>query len=155
MKTCGIDPGTRSWDLVVMEDGVVSDSLILPTIEIKKDDLRLQIERELRGKLIYLREGFLNTAKDRRSLYEMLSKSVPTFISIFSALLYLKDEPLPQSRAKVFERTAELFGLQNSIFTELINIKNGQWHGSKVQLHDLTMAYIKQISKLIDLVDQM
>ncbi|MFQ6116607.1 MAG: hypothetical protein ACE5NG_21335, partial [bacterium] len=79
---------------------------VLRDLEIRREHLRLQIERELRGKLIYLREGFLSTGNDRERLKEMLSASVPAFTSIFAALLYLKEERAPDSKAQVFARTA-------------------------------------------------
>ncbi|MFQ5603121.1 MAG: hypothetical protein ACE5HS_07620 [bacterium] len=133
---------------------VVFGDDLLSGVVIKKSDLRLQIERELRGKLIYLREGFLSTGQDRRALYEMLAATVPSFVSIFSALLYLKDEAVPDSRIKAFERTGELFGLQNAVFTHLLNIKRGEWRGSKTQLHEITMSFINQIKKLVEQVDK-
>lgn len=128
---------------------------VLKDLEISKQDLRLQIERELRGKLIYLRQGFLSSGHERELLKEMLAASVPAFASIFEALLHLKDEQVPNSKVQVFARTVELYGLQNSIFTQLINIKNGQWKGSKVQLQDLTKSYIGQIKNLVEIVDKM
>ncbi|MFQ5865247.1 MAG: hypothetical protein ACE5IW_08485 [bacterium] len=128
---------------------------VLKDLEIDKEDLRLQIERELRGKLIYLREGFLSTGQDRERLKEMLSASVPAITSMFEALLYLKEEPVPHSKVQVFARTAELYGLPNSIFVQLINIKKGEWKGSKIQLQDMTKAYISEIKKLVEIVDKM
>lgn len=128
---------------------------VLKDLEINKNDLRLQVERELRGKLIYLREGFLSTGHDRDLLKEMLSSSVPAFTSIFEGLLYLKDEKAPGSKVQVFERIAEIFELENTVFTQLLNIKNSQWKGSKIQLQEITMEYIGQIKKLVEIVDKM
>ncbi|NIR47422.1 hypothetical protein GWO43_02990 [candidate division KSB1 bacterium] len=128
---------------------------VLESLEISKNDLRLQIERELRGKLLHLREGFLSTGQDRDSLREMLSASVAAFASIFEALLYLKEDKVPASKAEVFKHTAEKFGLEMVPFSQLLNIKRGEWRGSKVQLRDLTKMYIRQVRKLVELVDKM
>lgn len=128
---------------------------VLEGLEISKKDLRLQIERELRGKLLYLREGFLRTGHDRETLREMLSSSVTAFASIFEALLYLKEDSTPDSKAQVFERTAQQFSLENSVFTQLLNIRSGEWQGSRIQLLDITKAYISQIKNLVEIVDKM
>jgi len=128
---------------------------VLESIEIKKNDLRRQAERELRSKLIYLREGFLNTGNDREQLRGMLSASVPTMTAVFEGLLELKGKDIPKSKAKVFEKTAQTFGLDHILFGNLVKIKDGTWHGSRVQLQDLTRAYINQIRRLVLAVDKM
>ncbi len=128
---------------------------VLTDLQIDKNHLRLQIERELRGKLLALRQGFLNTGNDRDSLRTMLAGTVSTFTAIFDALLFLKGEQLPNLKLQIFEQTARTFGLENSAFIQLLNIKNGQWHGSRVQLHEIALSCIKQIKKLIDIVDKM
>ena len=128
---------------------------ILNGLVIKESHLRHQIERELRGKLIHLREGFLIAGHDRDRLLEMLAASVPSFILVFAALLFLKKEMLPHSKESVFQRTSEIFGLQNCVFRNLVSIKKIEWHGSKVQLHEVTKAYIKQVDKLVEIVDKM
>lgn len=138
----------NAYKLVYGED-------VLKDIEIKNDDLRHQVERELRGKLLHLREGFLSTGNERDDLRAMLAASVSTFVSIFEGLLHLKGEKIPSTKAQIFEKTAELLGLQKNVLVQLINIKNGQWHGSKVQLQDIAKTFIGEIKKLVEIVDKM
>lgn len=128
---------------------------ILERLAIDKDDLRRQVERELRSKLIYLREGFLSTGHDREQLRQMLSASVPTMTAVFEGLLELKGQEIPKSKARVLEDTAQTFGLDTAVFGNLAKIKNGTWHGSRVQLQELTRAYITQIRRLVVAVDKM
>ncbi len=138
----------NAYKLVYGED-------VLKDLEIKNDDLRHQVEREIRGKLLHLREGFLSTGNERDQLRAMLAASVSTFVSIFKALLHLKGEKIPATKAQILEKIAEGFGLQKNVLVQLINIKNGQWHGSKVQLQDVTKAFIGEIKKLVEIVDKM
>lgn len=128
---------------------------VLENLEIDKNDLRHQVERELRSKLIYLREGFLSTGNDREQLRSMLTASVPTMAAVFEGLLELKGKEIPNSKAKIFEQTAQLFGLDMAVFANLARIKGGSWHGSRVQLQDLTRAYIGQVRQLVQLVDKL
>ncbi len=44
--------------------------------------------------------------------------------------------------------------LQKNVLVQLINIKAGQWHGSKVQLQDITKSFIGEIKKLVEIVDK-
>jgi predicted nucleotidyltransferase len=128
---------------------------LLADITINRDDLRHQIERELRGKLLHLREGFLATGNDRELLHDMLASSVSTFVSIFKALLYLKGEKTEGSRTVIFQKTSQVYELQDGSFQHVLNMKNGQWRGSKIQLHDITKSYIAQIKRLVEIVDKM
>lgn len=137
----------NAYKLVYGED-------ILKDLQINKQDLRRQLERELRGKLLHLRAGFLGTGYHRDRLRDMLAATVPTFNSIFAGLLYLKDKPLPATKAEMFGKTAEVFNLDKAVFATLVSIKNGKWHGSTVQLHDITNAYIRQVKKLVEVVDK-
>src|SRR3972149_4431743 len=107
---------------------------VLAELNIDKRHLRHQIERELRGKLIYLITGFMNNGNNREQLQQMLATSVSTFISIFEALLYFQGQVLPATKAKVFESAAASFKLDKTVFSQLLNIKRNEWRGSKVQL---------------------
>ncbi len=128
---------------------------VLNDLQIDKNHLRLQIERELRGKLLALRQGFLSTGNDRDSLRAMLAGTVSTFAAIFEALLFLKGEEPPNLKAQIFEKTAQTFELDHSVFIQMMNVKNDQWHGSRVQLQEIAADYIKQIKRLIEIVDKM
>ncbi|MFQ5650309.1 MAG: hypothetical protein ACE5IY_10245 [bacterium] len=128
---------------------------VLAGIQIDKNDLRRQIERELRGKLIHLRSGFLSTGNDRTELQNMLAASVTAFIAIFEGLLYLKEQAIPDSKPKSFQETAQLFGLDSLVFTQVMNIKRGEWRGSKIQVQGIAVSYIHEIKKLVEVVDKM
>ena len=74
----------------------------LSSVKINDKDLRLQCEREIRGKLLYLRESYLNSLGDARMIKQLIQLSLPAFTSIFSALLHLKKIELPTSKAEIF-----------------------------------------------------
>jgi predicted nucleotidyltransferase len=128
---------------------------LLESLEISNVDLRRQIERELRGKLIYLRQGFLGTAADRETLREMVASSVPAFAAIFAALLFMKGQEVPQSRTEIVQHVSEYFELNRSVLQNILNVRHGSWRGSTVQLQELAQNYIAEIRKLVDLVDKM
>ncbi|MDZ7358877.1 MAG: nucleotidyltransferase domain-containing protein [candidate division KSB1 bacterium] len=126
---------------------------ILASIEINLEHLRLQCERELRGKLLYLREGFLNSNGRPTLIKQLISQSLPAFASIFTGLLYLKNIDVPSSRRDLFSRVVENFDLDAKLFEHLIE-QNYRKFG-RFELCDLMDAYIIQIAKLINVVDQL
>jgi predicted nucleotidyltransferase len=134
---------------------VVYGEDIFEKIEIKPEHLRLQCEREMRGKLLHLREGYLNTNGKPAQLIRLISRSLSAFSSIFSALLSLKNEEVPGSKRDIFKKTAEVFMLDHSIFEKVLELKNAKSKLKKEQLYGLMEQYIEQIEKLTDITDQL
>lgn len=134
---------------------VVYGEAILEKIEIKPEHLRLQCEREMRGKLIHLREGYLNTNGKPAQLIRLISRSLPAFSSIFSALLSLKNEEAPGSKRDIFKQTAKVFMLDHSVFEKVLELKNAKSKLKKEQLYSLMEQYIEQIEKLTEITDQL
>jgi len=138
----------QSYQVVYGED-------VLAKIEIHPEHLRLQCEREMRGKLLWLREGFLNTHGKAALIKRLITMSLPTFSSIFSALLYLKDEDMPELKRQIFIKTADEFNLDSSVFENIFNLENKKLKLNKEQIYDLIEQYIEQIAKLTDITDQL
>ncbi|HEX9973049.1 MAG TPA: nucleotidyltransferase domain-containing protein [bacterium] len=134
---------------------VVYGENVFEKIEIKPEHLRLQCEREMRGKLLYLREGYLNTNGKPAHIKRLISLSLPAFSSIFSALLHLKNEEIPGSKQDIFLKTADVFKLDSKVFETILELKNKKSKLKKEQLYDLMEHFIEQIAKLTDITDQL
>lgn len=79
-------------------------------IEIAPADLRRQLEHELKGKQIQLREGYLATAEKPAELGALLVQALPTFLVLFRTVLRLAGEPVPREAEEVIRRTAARAG---------------------------------------------
>lgn len=77
-------------------------------VEIDAGLLRLQLERELKGKQIQLRERYLLSAGEPEELGSLLARSLSTFLVLFRALLRLTGEAVPRAPEEVIRRTAML-----------------------------------------------
>jgi predicted nucleotidyltransferase len=128
---------------------------ILSDLVITKHDLRLQCERELKAKLLLLRESFLQAHGQRRRLIELINQSLPALISIFKALLYLKGEQVPKKNEAVIPAAAENFGLDEELLRTLWQIKKGEHKPEKGKIADIVLSYISEIKVLSKRVDQM
>lgn len=134
---------------------VVYGEDVLAKIEIHPQHLRLQCEREMRGKLLSLREGFLNTNGKSAMIKRLIKASLPAFSSIFSALLFLKDEDVPELKRRNFIKTAEVFSLDSKVFENIFNLENKKPKLKKEQIYELMEQYIEQIAKLTDITDKL
>ncbi|MDZ7264147.1 MAG: nucleotidyltransferase domain-containing protein [candidate division KSB1 bacterium] len=128
---------------------------VLADIHIAPEYLRLQCERELRGKLLHLREGYLNTRGRAKAIKSLIRSSIPAFASIFAALLHLKHVDIPPRMHQLFSKTAEVFDLDEILFKKILTFKEDNIKSSSLQLNELFENYIEQIRKLIRAVDQL
>lgn len=128
---------------------------ILRDLAIKKDNLRHQCERELKAKLLLLRESFLQAHGEARQLKELINQSLPAFISIFKALLYLKGEEIPEKNEDVITATSACFDLDRALFQVLWHIKRGVQKPAKDEMKKIFLTYVSEIKGLSRVVDKM
>jgi len=134
---------------------VIHGEDILKDVVIQKEDLRLQCERELKAKLLLLRESFLEANNKSHLLRELVAQSLSAFISIFKALLDLKGDEVPEKNAAVLSATVQSFGLDREIFQTLWYIKRGEKKSDRGALKEIVQKYISEIRGLSTQVDQM
>lgn len=126
---------------------------ILKDLTFNPDYVRLQCEREIKGKLLLLREAFLDTSGKKRALTEVIGQSIPAFIAIFEALLFLQGREPLQGKREIVRSTCELFDLDAALFEKLINIKEQKLKPNEATINALFKAYISEVRKLSKLVD--
>ncbi len=134
---------------------VIHGEDILEDVVIQKEDLRLQCERELKAKLLLLRESFLEANNKSHLLRELVAQSLSAFISIFKALLYLKGDEVPEKNEAVLSATIQSFGLDRETFQTLWYIKRGEKKSDRGALKEIVQKYISEIRGLSAQVDQM
>jgi len=134
---------------------VIHGEDILKDVVIQKEDLRLQCERELKAKLLLLRESFLEANNKSHLLRELVAQSLSAFISIFKALLYLKGDEVPEKNEAVLSATIQSFGLDRETFQTLWYIKRGEKKSDRGALKEIVQKYISEIRGLSAQVDQM
>jgi hypothetical protein len=126
---------------------------ILKELEFNPDFVRLQCEREIKGKLLLLREAFLDTSGKKLALKEVIGQSIPAFIAIFEALLYLQGRETPLEKREIIRSTCELFDLDAELFEKLIDIKEQKLKPNEATINAFFKAYLSEVRKLSNLVD--
>lgn len=77
-------------------------------LAVDRRQLRLQAERELRGKLVQLRSGLLLTAERPGEVGRLLLSALPSFTTYARAVLRLHGEAVPDTTPAVLDRAAHL-----------------------------------------------
>jgi hypothetical protein len=126
---------------------------ILKELTFKPEFIRLQCEREIKGKLLILRGAFLETSGKGRSIKGLIDQSVSAFIAIFEALLYLKHKDLLKERREIIKRTCGTFDMDAGVFEKLLDIKAEKVKLSDTEITKAFKDYLKEVGKLAKLVD--
>ncbi len=132
---------------------VVFGEDVLEGLVFDKKALRLQCERELKGKLMLLRSGFLSTEGRAEDLRRLMAASITAFLSVFIALLALKDREAPRERREIVTAAAEPYGIEPSPFLQCIDLREGKKDVSLAELKESYKSYTAQIEQLIATVD--
>jgi hypothetical protein len=126
---------------------------ILAELSFDPKYVRLQCEREIKGKLLLLREAFLETGGKGRKLKDLMSQSLQAFVAIFDALLYLKGKELPQEKRGVIKLTCETFDLDSRLFEKVLDIKEVKIKPKDPEINTVFPAFLKEIRRLSRIVD--
>jgi len=88
-------------------------------------DLRRELEREARGKLLYLRAGYTAAAGDASALGELLAQALGTLLVLFRAALRAAGRTVPGDSAALIRQTADMAGFDASAFDWALAARQG------------------------------
>ncbi len=136
----------RNHKLILGED-------VLEGVYFKRNFIRMQCERELKGKLLLVRQRYVETRGKPKVLKELISASVPTFIFVFKGLLYLLGIEVPETKRETVSILGKELNLDEELFLSLLQIEAGILKPSGQEIEDLFKNYLKEIRRLALLMD--
>ncbi len=114
---------------------------IFRDIEIARQPLRLQVEREIKTKLIGLIQGYISSLGKKGPLAALLVRSVTGSMALFRAIILLLGKEPPLARAEVIKMYESAAGIEADIFTKLLLLKSGEMKPSEQELRALFERY--------------
>jgi len=126
---------------------------ILEDLSFNPELVRLQCEREIKGKLLLLRQSFLESGGKGRVLKGVIGQSIETFLAIFDGLLFLKGEKIPEEKRKVIYAASEAFHMDSELLIKLLDIKQEKVKLSEAEMKAVFKDYLKEVLKLSRAVD--
>ncbi len=82
---------------------------LLDGLSLKKRDIRLQIERELKSKLLLTRLLALESKSARGRFYKLLKESFQSLLPSFKGFLYLGGSPVPKNDEALLNDLEDIF----------------------------------------------
>ncbi len=125
----------------------------LAEIEFAREDVRLQCERELRGKILHLRAGLVDSEGKKDRMAALIRQSLPAMLAIFQGLLFLAGRKPGVWGNDLLAVGRDAFDLDDALFHELLRIRMEKGTPDKDTLANQLVRYIKEVERLVDWVD--
>lgn len=139
-------------DFKLLHSTVYGDD-VFKTIQIALPLLRLQAERELKIKLIGLRQGYLSSLGKKERISSVLVGSFTGSMALFRSIITLLGKVPPLPRADVVTQFGVATGIETDVFKKLLLLKAGMMKASEQELHVLFERYyhaLEATGKIID-----
>ncbi|HEU4560147.1 MAG TPA: nucleotidyltransferase domain-containing protein [Longimicrobium sp.] len=123
-------------------------------LEIRPDDLRLQLERELKGAWIRLRTRYLTESGDALKFQPMLLKSLSTFLVFFRTVLRLSGHPGTRDPETVLNETAARVGFDPQPLLAIHRARSG---AAKLDVRPdsaVVTGYLEAVARVVEYVDR-
>jgi len=112
---------------------------------------RVQVEHELRTKLILLRQNIIN----RVDILKLMLDSVSSFMTLFRhSLIAMGEEPQPGQR-DMLQQLRTTLNLDTGAFLELLKVREGTLKSDALDGKTIFPGYMKTIEQDISAVDRL
>ncbi len=126
---------------------------LLAGLDIGRGNLRLQCEQELRGKLLKLRQSYVECTQAPGDLERVLRVAVSSIVVLARTLLRLGGGDPGGGAAAVLERTQIRFGTSTASLRRAYDLKRGDIRLGGAGLEELCRGVLEDVQGLVRVVD--
>src|SRR5437763_3418550 len=159
--TMTVEEWRRSSDIFPMEyadilerNRVLHGAPPFDGISVERADLRLQLEQQVMGKLLQLRQGALLAGTDGKRQAELVAASLSTMMVLFRAVLRLHGERPAGDNAATAARVGALAGFDPAPFLRAVRHVRGAEKLPSYQAAQVLSGYLGAIERLSRYLDQ-
>jgi len=126
-----------------------------PGIAVDRGHLRRQLEHELMGKLVRLRQAYAALHEEPKQLAQVVVRSAGGFFTMLRAVLRLAGRPAPASPAELVRSAAALIGFAADGLTPLLQHATGGPVPRLGKGDPLAAAYLGAVARTAEYVNRM
>ena len=159
--TMTLEEWRRSADIFPMEyadilerNRVLHGAPPFAGISVSPADLRLQLEQQVMGKLLQLRQGALLAGTDGKRQAELVAASLSTMMVLFRAVLRLHGEPPTGDSTTTATRVGALAGFDPAPFIRAVRHVHGAEKLTSTEAGQVLSGYLGAIERLNHYLDQ-
>lgn len=128
---------------------------LICSLEVKKDDMRLQCERETKNLLMRFRSHYLLNSSDYKKLQNSIIPVVKGCNAIFKTILRLKDIDVPQSPYEVLNRIHVLKDIDKNFYEKLLCSKDKHCTMNKKETLETADKTVVELTKLLEYINNL
>lgn len=125
----------------------------LKDLQIPMDLHRVQVEYELREKLILLRQHLMLADANESRLWEVVLRSVSSLSTLFRHTLIALGDSASTSRREAVAALAQRVGFDGGSILKVLDVREGKADRKKIDIVDLAARYLASVEKVIAAVD--
>ena len=110
---------------------------LLAAIKIDRGDLRQQCEREIKSRLLGLRQAYLRARGEHKALAEALVRFLAGYQPLARGILVLLGKEPPLRRAEAFAALEAAVGPDAGVLVEMLALKEGRTKPDAIAVRDL------------------
>jgi hypothetical protein len=122
-------------------------------IVIDRSDLRLQCERELKVRLIGLRQGYISSMGDAKILSDLFINTIAGYIPLFRGVILIFEKEPPLRNEDVLAALEDVSGVNTQVFRTVLKQKRQKTKMGITHLNAIFKDYYAAVEKLGDITD--
>ncbi len=128
---------------------------ILGGLPIEPEHLKLQCEREVKARLVGLRQSYISSLGEKGLLVDFLSQSVVGCMPLLRAVIYLHGKEPPVKRHDAIRTLQEMTSINAGIFEKLLLLRAGAVKLSGEELHKTFEQYYEVLESIDKIIDEL
>ena len=131
---------------------------LLKDLPIEESNIRLQCEQQLKGKLIRIREAYLEIGLRKKGIEALLKESLNSLFPIFRGLLRLRlktSRVPPTDKEQIINSLTKNFGINSEVFLAILRDKKDDDKIGSQDVEPFFEKYIQEIQKLAIASDEL
>jgi len=115
---------------------------------------RVQVEYELREKLILLRQQVLLASGNSSRLWDLLLRSAPSFGTLFRHALIALGDSSPPGRRGAVDVLSKRVGFDLSAMNQVLDVREKKADPRKIDISEIVARYLATVEKVAAAVDE-
>jgi hypothetical protein len=128
---------------------------VLQGLQIPANLHRMQVEYELREKLALLRQHLLLAFGNDSRMWELLTRSVSSFVTLFRHALMVLGQNGPHRKREAVHALAEQIKFDPSGVLEVLDVREGKANRKKLDVNGVFSRYLAAVEHVTTAVDRM
>ncbi len=128
---------------------------VFQDLTIETEHLRLFCEQQLKGRLIRIRQAYLEVGLKRQGIEALLKESLNSLFPVFRNLIRLKREQPPVDKQEIIAQVSRLFSLDAEVFANIFRDKTNDEKIAGEDVEKYFERYMKQLKILWEAVDKL